>query len=166
MLIALICLGFAGTVFALASVLLGNRSDVSRRVAELEDTATVHTHHRTTPIVQHLLSGVDKTAIAAKLAEAGWYKTTVAHFVLSRVVCFAVMAGLGAFFLIATQQLTLGFIALVVLAAVFGLTIRFAASQNRDSDLYIGRGFADRVRLLRELDLHHGYPRGISRDPV
>jgi hypothetical protein len=88
MLIALICLGFAGTVFALLTVLLGNRSDVSRRVAELEDTATIHTQHHTTPIVKHLLSGVDKTAIAAKLAEAGWYKTTVTHFVLSRLVCF------------------------------------------------------------------------------
>ncbi len=123
MLILLICLGFAGTVFALASVVLGSRSDVSRRVAELEDTATIHTHHRTTPIVKHLLSGVDKTAIAAKLAEAGWYKTTVTHFVLSRVVCFGVMAGLGVFFLIATQQLTLVFIVLVVVAAVFGLTM-------------------------------------------
>jgi len=47
MLIPLICLGFAGTVFALATVMLGNRSDVSRRVAEVEDTATVHTHHHT-----------------------------------------------------------------------------------------------------------------------
>jgi len=39
------------------------------------------------------------------------------------------------------------------------------SSYNRDADLPIGSGHADVVRLLRELDLHHGYPGGISRDP-
>jgi len=123
MLIALICLGLAGTVFALATALLGNRSDVSRRVAELENTATLHTHHRTTPIVKHLLSGVDKTAIAAKLAEAGWYKTTVTHFVLSRLACFGVMAALSIFFLVATQQLSLLYVVFAIGVAALGLTL-------------------------------------------
>jgi tight adherence protein C len=123
MLIALICIGFAGTVFALASVLLGSRSDVSRRVAELENTATLHTHHRTTPIVRHLLSGVDKTAIAARLAEAGWYKTSVTQFVASRVVCFGIMAALGIFFLLATHQLSLAFVVLAVVVAALGLAL-------------------------------------------
>lgn len=121
--IALICLGFAGAVFALAYALLGNRSDVSRRVAELENTATPHTHHRTTPVVQHLLSGVDKTAIAARLGEAGWYKTTVTQFVLSRLVCFGIMAGLGVFFLLATHSFSLAFVVLAVVVAAIGLAL-------------------------------------------
>jgi tight adherence protein C len=123
MLIALICLGFAGTVFALATVLLGNRSDVSRRVAELEDTATVHTQHHTTPIVKHLLSGVDKTAIAAKLAEAGWYKTTVTYFVISRLACFGVTGGLAVFFLLVMHELSLIYFIGSAIVAVFGLAI-------------------------------------------
>jgi tight adherence protein C len=123
MLIALICLGVAGTVFALASVLLGNRSDVSRRVAELEDTATLHTQHHTTPIVKHLLSGVDKTAIAAKLAEAGWYKTTVTKFVISRLVCFGVMGGLAVLFLILVNQMSLLYIIMAAVSAALGLAL-------------------------------------------
>jgi tight adherence protein C len=123
MLLALICAGFAATVFTLAIVLFGNRSDVKRRVAELEDTATLHTHHHTTPIVRHLLSGVDKTAIAAKLAEAGWYKTSVTTFVLSRFVCFGVMGGLSILLLFVLQQASPLYIIFAIGLAVFGLTI-------------------------------------------
>jgi tight adherence protein C len=122
-LVVFICAGFAGTVFALASILIGNRSDVSRRVAELEDTATVHTQTRTAPIVKHLLSGVDKTAIATKLAEAGWYRTTVTQFVLSRLVCFGIMAGLAAFFLLETHNVSLLYVIFAAGIAALGLTL-------------------------------------------
>jgi tight adherence protein C len=130
MLIALICVGFAGTVFAVATMLLGNRSDVSRRVAELEDTATMHTQHRTAPIVKHLLSGVDKTAISAKLAEAGWYRTTVTQFVLSRLVCFSVLAGLSAFFLLETNNLSLLYVVFGAGVAALGLALPSFALDN------------------------------------
>ena len=123
MIILLICLGFAGTVFAAATMLFGSRSDISRRVAELEDTATVHTEHHTTPIVKHLLSGVDKTAIAAKLAEAGWYKTTVTKFVISRLICAGVMGGLATLFLIAMNQMSLLYVILAAVSAAFGLAL-------------------------------------------
>jgi pilus assembly protein TadC len=130
MLIALICVGFAGTVFALATILFGNRSDVSRRVAELENTATTHTQIRTAPIVKRLLSGVDKTAVAAKMAEAGWYRTTVTQFVLSRLVCFGVMAGLSAFFLIETHSISLVYIAFAAGVAALGLALPSFALDN------------------------------------
>ena len=130
MIVALICAGFAATVFALAIVLLGNRNDVSRRVAELEDTATLQTHHRTTPIVQHLLSGVDKTAIAAKLVEAGWFKTSVTQFVLSRGICFAVMAALAVFFLLILHQTSLPYIIFAAGLAAFGVTLPSFALDN------------------------------------
>jgi tight adherence protein C len=150
MLIPLICLGFAGTVFALATVMLGNRSDVSRRVAEVEDTATVHTHHHTTPIVKHLLSGVDKTAIAAKLAEAGWYKTTVTHFVLSRLVCFGITGGLAVFFLLVMHEMSLVYFIGSAVVAVFGLTLpSFALDQaiaKRKHD--IGRRIPDFLDMV------------------
>jgi tight adherence protein C len=123
MILALICAGFAATVFVLAVILLGNRSDVSRRVAELEDTATAQTTHRAPPIVQHMLSGVDKTAIAAKLVEAGWFKTSVTQFVLSRVVCFAVMAGLAAFFVLMLHQTSLPYIIFAAGVAAFGIAM-------------------------------------------
>jgi tight adherence protein C len=123
MLIALICAGFAGTIFTVAIVLFGNRSDVSRVVAQLEDTATPHTHHRTAPIVQHLLSGIDKTAVAAKLAEAGWYKTSVTQFVASRFVCAAVVAGLTVFALFALGQATLLNLLFAALCTGFGFSL-------------------------------------------
>jgi hypothetical protein len=46
------------------------------------------------------------------------------------------------------------------------LASEYTASQNRDSALHTGGGFADGVRLLRELHLYHSCPGGISRDPV
>ena len=121
--LALICAGFSATVFTLAIIFLGNRSDVSRRVAELEDTATPQTHQRTAPIVQHLLSGVDKTAIAAKLSEAGWYRTSVTQFVLSRLVCFVVMSVVVAFSLMMLHQTSLPYIAFGIGLAAFGITL-------------------------------------------
>jgi tight adherence protein C len=123
MILALICAGFAATVFVLAVIFLGNRSDVARRVAELEDTATTQTTHRTPPIVQHMLSGVDKTAIAAKLVEAGWFKTSVTQFVLSRVVCFGVMAGLAVFFVLMLHQTSLLYIIFAAGVAAFGIAL-------------------------------------------
>jgi tight adherence protein C len=150
MLIALICLGFAGTVFALSTILFGNRSDVSRRVAELEDTATVNTQHHTTPIVRHLLSSVDKTAIAAKLAEAGWYKTTVAHFVLSRLICFAALGGFAVFFLLVMHQVSFILILCAVVVAAFGFVLpSFAldkAVAQRKTD--IGRRIPDFLDMV------------------
>jgi tight adherence protein C len=123
MILALICAGFSATVFVLAIAFFGNRSDVSRRVAELEDTATLTTHHRTAPIVQHLLSGVDKTAITAKLAEAGWYKTSVTTFVASRLICFIVVTSATAFTLAMLHQTSLLYIVFGVGLSIFGVTI-------------------------------------------
>lgn len=123
MTIALICIGCAGTIFALAIAFFGNRSDVSRVVAELEDTATPHTSHRTAPIVRHLLSGIDKTAIAAKLAEAGWYKTTVQTFVAARCVSCVATAALATFFVIAMGQISVLYVLGAVLVAGFGFTL-------------------------------------------
>jgi tight adherence protein C len=123
MLLALICAGFAGTIFMVALLLFGNRSDVSRFVAQLEDTATPHTHQRTAPIVAHILSGIDKTAVTAKLAEAGWYKISVTKFVASRFICFAVTASLAAFFVLALRQMSLQYIAFAVVFSFFGFSL-------------------------------------------
>ena len=45
-------------------------------------------------------------------------------------------------------------------------TLQCAALQNRDFTLHIGGGLADGIRLLRQLDLHHGRPGRISRDSI
>jgi tight adherence protein C len=123
MILALICAGFAATIFSLAIVFFGNRSDVSRRVAELEDTATPRTQHRTAPIVQHLLSSIDKGAVTAKLAEAGWYATNVTQFVASRFICAVVVGGLVMFALLALGQASLLNILFGVLCAGFGFAL-------------------------------------------
>jgi tight adherence protein C len=123
MLLALICAGFAGTIFTVALILFGNRSNVSRVVAQLEDTATPHTHHRTAPIVAHLLSGIDKTAVSAKLQEAGWYKTNVTQFVAARFICAVVVAGIAIFALLALQQITPMYLLFAVLCTGFGFSL-------------------------------------------
>jgi tight adherence protein C len=123
MMVALICAGFAATIFLIALALFGNRSDVARVVAQLENTATTHTNDRTTPIVRHLLSGIDKTAVSAKLAEAGWYKTTVTQFVASRFICFAALTGITVFTLFALHLFELQYILFGTLFSAFGFSL-------------------------------------------
>ncbi len=90
MIIAAIAACFAATLFAATFAVLGFRSDASRRVAEL-DWINRNTAKGKSPLVTRILSSVDKSAVGAKLAEAGWYKTTVPRFVMSRFAG----AGLG-----------------------------------------------------------------------
>jgi tight adherence protein C len=89
----------------------------------LENTATLTKDTSTTPIMRRMLSGVDKNAIAAKLAEAGWYGTSVTTFVLSRFVCFGVLAGLGVLVLLALHRLSLPFMLVAALIAAIGFAL-------------------------------------------
>ena len=123
MILALICAGFAATIYLVAMAVLGNRSDVSRVVAQLEDTATPHTHHRTAPIVQHLLSGIDKTAVAARLAEAGWYGTTVTKFVAARFICAVGVGVFAVFMLFLMDMVSIVNLLFCALAGGFGFSL-------------------------------------------
>jgi tight adherence protein C len=73
--------------------------------------------------VAHLLSGIDKTAVSAKLAEAGWYKTNVTQFVASRFICAAVVAVLAVFALFALGQATLLNFMFAALSTGFGFAL-------------------------------------------
>jgi tight adherence protein C len=123
MLLALIASGCSATVFTVVIVLIGNRSDITRRIAEIENAATPHVNRQQPIIVKKLLSGVDKSAISAKLAEAGWYRTSVMTFVLSRFTCFAATAIVAIAFLFLTQQASAVYVVFAIGVAALGLAL-------------------------------------------
>jgi tight adherence protein C len=89
----------AVTSFVVFVAIFGFKSDASRRVAELEFASRPAAAPSTSKVMTRILAGVDKNQIAARLAEAGWYRTTVAQFVTVRLSCAgvgAVLGGLGA----------------------------------------------------------------------
>lgn len=96
MVIAAIAACCAATFFAVTLALLGFRSDASRRIAELDWANREKSGQGQSKLVKQMLSGVDKSAVGAKLAEAGWYKTSVTQFVVSRFAAAGTLAALGA----------------------------------------------------------------------
>lgn len=120
MLIPIIAACCAATFFAVTVAFLGFRSDASRRVAELDWANRNKPGQERSSVVRKILSGVDKTAVGAKLAEAGWYQTTVTQFVLSRCLAGGIAGALGGVLAIVFKQPNLFFVAVLVLA-LFGL---------------------------------------------
>jgi tight adherence protein C len=104
MLIAAIAACCAATFFAVTVAFLGFRSDASRRLAELDWVNRDKSGHERSGVVRRILAGVDKTAVGAKLAEAGWYQTSVTRFVLSRFIGGGIGAALGGVLMIAFKQ--------------------------------------------------------------
>jgi len=101
---ALIAALSSATLFVLIVALLGSRSDASRRVAELESFNRSGDAPSQSKVMRRVLASVDKSAVGAKLAEAGWYSTTVTQFVVSRFIAAGVGAGLGFFGAIALHE--------------------------------------------------------------
>jgi tight adherence protein C len=120
MLIAAIAACCAATLFAATIALLGFRSNASLRVAELDWANRDKARQGQSKIVRRLLSGVDKSAVGAKLAEAGWYKTSVTRFVLARFVGAGVGAAAGALVTIVLND-TQFLLAVVLVLGVLGL---------------------------------------------
>jgi tight adherence protein C len=124
MAIQLIALCASATLFFIVLILFGGRSELSRRVAELEKTAKTSS----APVVSQsvvfrkILANVDRTAIGAKLAEAGWYQTTVSKFVATRLAAAAVggLLGFGVSLLLGTGS-WISFAA-PILGAVVGMS--------------------------------------------
>jgi tight adherence protein C len=121
MLITIIAACCAATFFAVTVAFLGFRSDASRRVAELDWAARKSGTERS-GVVRRILSGVDKTAVGAKLAEAGWYQTSVKTFVMSRFIAGGVGAAVGGLLSIVFKAPALFFIGVAVLGVV-GLVV-------------------------------------------
>ncbi len=113
--IAALC---AATLFAVTVALLGFRSDASRRVAELDWTQRERANAGQSKVVSKILSGVDKTAVGAKLAEAGWYKTSVKRFVMSRFVAAGAGIGIAFFATLILNQAHFLFLAAIILGGV------------------------------------------------
>jgi tight adherence protein C len=118
MLIAAIAACCAATFFAVTIAFLGFRSDAARRIAELDWANRDKSRQGRSKIVSRILSGVDKTAVGAKLAEAGWYQTSVTRFVLARFVGAGIGMALGALLAIVTNQMSFLIVGLLVLGVV------------------------------------------------
>jgi tight adherence protein C len=118
MFIAAIAACCAATFFAITVAFLGFRSDASRRIAELDWAARHKPGRERSGVVRKILSSVDKNAVGAKLAEAGWYQTTVASFVMSRFASAGVGAAIGAFVAIALKQVSLLLPAVLIMGLI------------------------------------------------
>jgi tight adherence protein C len=122
MLIPMIAACCAATFFAVTVAFLGFRSDASRLVAELDWASRNKPGQERSGVVRRILSGVDKTAVGAKLAEAGWYQTSVKSFVMSRFIAAGVGAAAGGLVSIVFKQPAFFFLGITVLGVV-GLVI-------------------------------------------
>jgi tight adherence protein C len=116
MFVAIIAACCAATFFAFTVAFVGFRSDASRRVAELDWVNRDKSDQQRSGVTRRLMAGVDKSAVGAKLAEAGWYQTSVTKFVLSRFAAAGMGAAAGAILMLAIKQPAL----LLVGAAVLG----------------------------------------------
>ena len=118
MLAAAIAASCAATFFVIAFAALGFNSDTTRRIAELDWTNRDKAGQSKSKLVGRILNGVDKSAVSARLAQAGWYKTPVQQFVLSRFGAAGVGAAIASLLMIVlgqTQFLVLAMIALGVI---------------------------------------------------
>ena len=121
----IIALCAAATLFTLVLVVMGGRSDLSRRVAELEFKAKSNEPKifAQSPVFRRILAGVNRSAIAAKLAEAGWYGMAVPTFVAIRIgaaLAVGAIAFVGAMLL---GQSSLMLLLTPIVGAMFGATV-------------------------------------------
>jgi tight adherence protein C len=115
---ALIAAFGALTLFAFTIALLGMRSDAARRVAELESFSFKDSPAAQSKLLRRVLAGVDKSAVAAKLAEAGWYSIPVAQFVMTRLIAGGACAAAGFGGAVALHQTSFLFVSALVGAAL------------------------------------------------
>jgi tight adherence protein C len=90
--VTIIALLFAGALFAVGFAVVDRGDDMSRRLAELDPFPAESA--RNDKIVHSLVDAKQQVVLSGRFAEAGWYKTTVITFTLTRLgVAVALAAG-------------------------------------------------------------------------
>jgi tight adherence protein C len=90
--VTIIALLFAGALFAVGFAVVDRGDDMSRRLAELDPFPAESA--RNDKIVHSLVDAKQQVLLSGRFAEAGWYKTTVITFTLTRLgVAIALAAG-------------------------------------------------------------------------
>jgi tight adherence protein C len=90
--VTIIALLFAGALFAVGFAVVDRGDDMSRRLAELDPFPAESA--RNDKIVHSLVDAKQQVVLSGRFAEAGWYKTTVITFTLTRLgVAIALAAG-------------------------------------------------------------------------
>jgi len=92
--VSIIALLFAGALFAVGFAVVDRGDDMSRRLAELDPFPAENA--RNDKIVESLVDAKQQVVLSGRLAEAGWYKTTVISFTLTRLGAAVALAAAGA----------------------------------------------------------------------
>jgi pilus assembly protein TadC len=92
--VAVIALLFAGALFAVGFAVVDRGDDMSRRLAELDPFPAENA--RNDKIVTSLVDAKQQVVLSGRFAEAGWYKTTVISFTLTRLGAALALAAAGA----------------------------------------------------------------------
>ena len=92
--VAIIALLFAGALFAVGFAVVDRGDDMSRRLAELDPFPVENA--RNDKIVESLVDARQQVLLSGRFAEAGWYKTTVISFTLTRLGAAVALAAAGA----------------------------------------------------------------------
>jgi tight adherence protein C len=92
--VAIIALLFAGALFAVGFAVVDRGDDMSRRLAELDPFPAENA--RNDKIVESLVDARQQVLLSGRFAEAGWYKTTVISFTLTRLGAAVALAAAGA----------------------------------------------------------------------
>lgn len=90
--VTIIALLFAGALFAVGFAVVDRGDDMSRRLAELDPFPAESA--RNDKIVHSLVDARQQVLLSGRFAEAGWYKTTIVSFTLTRLgIAIAMAAG-------------------------------------------------------------------------
>jgi tight adherence protein C len=81
--VTVIALLFAGALFAVGFAVVDRGDDMSRRLAELDPFPAESA--RNEKIVHSLVDAKQQVVLSGRFAEAGWYKTTIVAFTLTRL---------------------------------------------------------------------------------
>lgn len=81
--VTIIALLLAGALFAVGFAVIDRGDDMSRRLAELDPFPAESA--RNDKIVHSLVDAKQQVLLSGRFAEAGWYKTTVVGFTLTRL---------------------------------------------------------------------------------
>ena len=91
--VSIIALLFAGALFAVGFAVVDRGDDMSRRLAELDPFPAENA--RNDKIVESLVDAKQQVVLSGRFAEAGWYKTTVISFTLTRLGAAVALAAAG-----------------------------------------------------------------------
>jgi tight adherence protein C len=125
MTVLLIGLLAALTLLALLAAALSSRSDIARRVAAIDTSATQRGAGEG-HFLKRFIGEASQGDLRAKLMEAGWYKTTVAKFYASSVLSVAIAVAMAFLLLVEIHQFSSTFIAGAVLLGFCGLLVPHA----------------------------------------